>query len=82
MPHEETLPAFEPGSFCPKCGGGDLNIAYHPSYPCETSRTHPYGWIPAWPLEDNPSLRWMEHLCIACGGCGYQWYAATMEPGS
>jgi transcriptional regulator with XRE-family HTH domain len=61
------LPPFSEHAECPKCASGTVAVTYHAApaggFPCEA------------PARPAPG----EHLCRACGQCGYGWCEATAE---
>ena len=63
----QELPPFSEHAGCPKCASGTVAVIYHAApaggFPCEA---------PGTPLAG-------EHLCRACGQCGYGWCEATAD---
>jgi transcriptional regulator with XRE-family HTH domain len=63
----QELPPFSGHAGCPKCAGGTVAVIYHAApaggFPCEA---------PARPVPG-------EHLCRACGQCGYGWCEAAAD---
>ncbi|HEY6492086.1 MAG TPA: hypothetical protein VIZ43_02355 [Trebonia sp.] len=55
------LAPFDENASCPQCGGGTVDVIFHPihtrGFPCETA-----------------TVRVLDgHLCRVCGRCGYGW---------
>lgn len=60
-----TLPAFDRGRACVKCGSIGARVEWEPASEAESA---------SWPAE-------REHLKRSCGECGYSWQEATLDSG-
>lgn len=55
------LPSFDPARPCPKCGGEEVSVTWHPGPVLDL--------VNAWPCSTAAG----EHLCRRCTACGFAW---------
>lgn len=65
---KRPLVAFDEIQACPKCGGTDLNRAYHQTThgPCDL-------------FEFEPKCCEFEHHCRRCQSCGFKWAEEVLK---